>query len=1521
VHQKVRFIFLLFLCSLYSRSQNDARAVVPHVNPAIRFSENKGQWDARVLFRAQVDGGLVFVEKNCMTYNFYDRIKFRALHQGALARGEYKDFSIRGHAYRVSFLNSIEPLVQKEQQCAGYENYYKGSDREKWKSNVMSYDRIWLKNLYHKIDYELVTSANGFKYNFYVKPGGDVKDIKMRYEGVNDVKIVDGRLIVTSEVNQVVEQKPYAYQLINGAVEPVTCVYKFKNKTLWFDFPQGYNKAYELVIDPVLVFAAQIGSVADNFGMTATFDNNGNLYSGGTVFDNGYPVTTGAYSNTFSSTPGYGSTDVFITKYNSAGNALLFSTYIGGSGTEIVSSLIVDKNNNLCLYGATGSADFPITSGAAFATFGGGTGIGFINNGSVFFNGTDIFITKFNASGSVLLGSTFYGGNGNDGMNYLAGTTSIIWPGSSNAVNTSGYDSLMMNYGDQYRGEIQLDSLDNIYVASSTRSSTLPIVGGFDNSLGGAQDALILKFNANLTSLLYSSYIGGSQQECGNALFVTPLLEVYVTGGTTSSNFPNTSGGHSSVYNGGKSDGFLAKISANGSALLQSTYIGTSQYDNSFFVQCDVQGRPYVYGQSLGNMPVIASPSLPIYSNSNTHQFISRYNAALTQMNMSTVFGNKTAFYDIIPSAFAIDECNGNIYLSGWGGGLVTNTVALSSMPLMNPTQSVTTGYDFYLMALSPNATSLLYGSYFGGSSSQEHVDGGTSRFDRRGIIYQSVCAGCGGNQDFPVTSGAWPCPGSPTCALRNLSGNCNNGVFKINFLLQNAIASVATATLTGCVPLTVTLSNVSPGTSYTWNLGSGNTTSTIPSPVVTFSTAGTHTISLLVMDTTRCIKRDSTILTFTVNPKPAAGFTLASTPCSNTVSTNNQSTGNFGANPYTWSQGNGNPTVSAISPTFTYNTSGTYTISLTVKDQNGCTDTKTGTLSVLAFSPAIAGNLSLCLGAGGTITASGGTNYTWTPSTFLSSSVVASPVVNPTVTTIYTVNIFDNTFGFSCSKTLTTAVTVFPLPTASFSLLSALCTNTVATSNLSSGNFGSSPYAWEFGQGGIIAQQSPTYTYTADGTFTVKLTVTDLHGCKAVKTSTVSVLNFTPGVVVSSTICNGQTRAMFAAGGNSYTWTPGGSLSNHFISNPVASPKVTTVYTVDITNNSQGYNCARSLTTQVLVNPTPTTAFSYSFHACGGGVYFYDASKGDVSSWQWSLAPAVSSTSQNPYYFYSSGGTYTVTLTTENEWGCKSSGKEVLQVPAPPAVAINSPLIICKGSSAQLFASGGIRYQWTPSVTLDFPTIADPTATPLVNTDYSVAITTPVTVNGLPCEYTLSTSITLNELSKTPVSGKASPAMVNAGEPATLSYIGDPGATVTWLPANTTTPSTGYVVTAYPDKPTTYTAVASRGACARQVEVHVDAYTEDCIDSDVFIPNTFTPNGDGVNDQLFVRGIKVESIYFAVYNRWGEMVFETKDKAKGWDGIYKNKPSDVGVFGWYLKAKCFNGIESFKKGNVTLIR
>ena len=1353
---------LLTLLFVFCGAQNNYPQVVkPNVSPSLKFTQNNGQWLDQILYKATLDGGALYVERDGLTFDFYDKKKYRDLHHGGILKSAYKDFNIQCHAYKMEFLGCNEAArVDKYQQGTDYENFYLGNDKSKWKSQVNNFHELWFRSLYPNIDYEVITAVNGIKYNFHVYPGGDSKSIQINYKGIKSIKLKEGSLLIDLEVNGVREQKPYAYQIINGKVIPVICEYQFKNKILGFNFPNGYDKNFELVIDPLLVFAAQSGSSADNFGATATFDAAGNLYAGGTVYGQGYPTTLGAYNVNFSGPTANSSsnTDVSITKYNPTGNALIYSTYIGGSQTEVISSMIVDGSDNLCIYGATGSSNFPTLSGAYDNTFNGGVFLSFIYNGTSYNNGTDIYVTKFNSSGSALLASTYIGGSGNDGVNHV-NHTSLIGNFGGGPVYEYVMDSLQYNYGDQYRGEIQVDVTNNIYIVSSSRSSNFPIVNGYDNTLGGKQDAVVIKFNPGLTQVIYSTYLGGNKNESGNSLIVNNNFEVYVTGGTCSNDFPTTTGANSTVYNGGKADGYVTHLNASGNALLHSTYIGTNDYDQSYFVQFDKYNNIFVYGQSLGNMPIVNSGTLVPFSVLGTHQFVTRFNASLSNKTLSMVFGHFLNAIDISPCAFAVDKCN-NLYLSGWGGNIISGP-AMSNMPMFLPTQSTTDGYDFYFMGLDSNFV-LKYGSYFGGVQSQEHVDGGTSRFDARGKIYQSACAGCGGHDDWPVTNGAWPnTPGN-----QNHSSNCNNGVVKLDFQLQISLSTIHTGTLSGCAPLAVTFTNASPptnsGASYVWHMGNGISFTNVPNPSSTYTAPGVYTVALVTNDNLTCNKKDSTITYVTVFPGPSISINTQYNPCSNTVALSGNAIGNLSSNPYSWNFGDGSPTT---------------------------------TLAIVS------------------------------------------------------------------------------------------------------------------------------HTYTSNGTFTLTFSATYASGCTGNKTATISLLNFTSSATGAASVCVGNSITLNAQGGTNYIWTPSVSLNSGSVASPISTPASTTIYTVSIINNSTGSNCSRTHTLQLDVRPTPTANFSYSLNPCGGGAYFTDQSKDNVTNWFWIFASGKTSTVQNPYYFYTTGGTYTISLTSSNAYGCKDRKEIQLQIDEPPTVSAHNDVQICRGDKVQLSASGGVSYDWSPKTGLTAYDIANPIATPLSTTAYSVIITTTGSVNGKTCSFLLSTDITVDVLSSTPISAYANPVTVVMGNSTNLYYVGEPGASISWLPPNLVTPTNAYTVTSKPIKSTTYTVIARRGACVENLQVVVDAYTDGCIDKDTFIPNTFTPNGDGENDVLFVRGLKVTELYFAVYNRWGEMVFETNDIHKGWDGRYKGKSAESGVFGWYLKAKCFNGQESFRKGNVTLVR
>lgn len=822
------FLFCNYFCFAHTKNNHGERHY--------KFIENKGQWALSVSHQAKINGGVLFLEKDRFTFHLQDNSVINRAHWGEKipANENY----VRGHAYQLIFENSNTKKIIHTGKSSEYYNYFIGNVKEKWASTCYAYSEVVYDNIYAGINLKITTENENLKYTYYLKPQANAALIKQKYEGTEGLELKNGNLIIKTSVNQITEQKPVAWQIIKGKKVFVACDFKLINNEVTYNFPNGYNTQHELVIDPVLIFGSYTGSTADNFGMTATYDNQGHLYTGGITFNIGYPTTLGAYQ-TFAYANGstYGVTDVTISKFSPTGNSLIYSTYIGGGngigGTETVHSLIVNDNNELYFFGVTSSPDYPTTVNAYDQTFNGGSFIGFVNNGTYFNNGTDLYVSRFDATGTNLLSSTFIGGSANDGvnhnLNFLSGGN---W--------TSNADSLQFNYGDQFRGEIMLDNLGNVYIASTTRSADFPTVNALQNSFGGMQDAIAFKMDANLSNLIWSTYIGGNNKDAAYSIKVDDNYNAYVGGGTISADFPTTPGSLNTSFQGGKADGFICKIAANGNILLNSSFIGTSVYDQVFFVELDRFGDVYVLGQTMGNSgyPVINVN----YSNNNGSQFITKLNNNLTAIIYSTRFGNGNVQPNISPSAFLVDVC-GNVYVSGWGANILQST-PLNNMPVtanaFQPNSG--DGFNFYLIVFERNIQSLLYATYFGGNQSREHVDGGTSRFDKNGIVYQSVCAGCGGHSDFPTTPGAW--------SNTNNSTNCNNGVFKFDFEISPQ-ADFTTDLLAGCAPLTIQFTNTgTAGNYFMWDFGNGDTTTQIVNPVYTFTDTGTYVVYLIVEDT-----------------------------------------------------------------------------------------------------------------------------------------------------------------------------------------------------------------------------------------------------------------------------------------------------------------------------------------------------------------------------------------------------------------------------------------------------------------------------------------------------------------------------------------------------------------------------------------------------------------------------------------------------------------------------------------------
>jgi len=741
------------------------------------FIENKGQFPDNVLFNAKLNCGEFFIEKDgsfnikVLSPNQLEAIlghkHQEEIHKHCHPKREIPKNFIKGHTFKVKFIKANFSKDFSSKLAGNFKiNHFHGQCYDQWVSNLNPYSEIILKNVYPKIDLKVYIKNNSVKYEFILHESAETENIKIQYLGLEEINFTPARLTLKTSVGNITDENPKSYYLSNPSKNIETKFQKINSNT--FTLKTKVEKVTEcFVIDPQLNFSSFTGAMKDNWGYTATYDEDGHAYAGGVSFNGGYPTTLGSFQSAY----GGGTIDMAISKFSPDGSKLIYSTYIGGSGLEAPHSMVVNSKNELIIYGITGSTNYPVTTNAYDRTFNGGTSSDTVSNVFIFNRGTDIAITKLSPDGNTILGSTYYGGSGNDALN--------------DPDNSSG---LSRNYADDYRGEVTTDNQNSIFISSVTSSNNLPTPNGFQTTYGGGnQDGCVAKFNQDLSAIIWGSYFGGNRADACYSSKQNSRGETYITGGSNSTNL--TLNGRSNKNNGGI-DGFIARISANGSNMINGTFIGTSSYDQSYFVEIDFEDKIYCFGQSLGNMPTTEG----VYKNENSKQFLQKYSEDLFTLESATVIGSGDGRINIVPGAFMVSNCK-EVYLSGWGGVINGDPAGTKDMPISKDAyQKKTDGSDFYFMLLGPDFSYLKYGSYFGGSTLGEHVDGGTSRFDKNGTIYQAVCAGCGSSSAFPTT---------PTAHSRtNNSNNCNLAIVKMdisktprNSLVKDTICEEETPT------------------------------------------------------------------------------------------------------------------------------------------------------------------------------------------------------------------------------------------------------------------------------------------------------------------------------------------------------------------------------------------------------------------------------------------------------------------------------------------------------------------------------------------------------------------------------------------------------------------------------------------------------------------------------------------------------------------------------------------------------
>lgn len=602
----------------------------------------------------------------------------------------------------------LEPLTQRS-------NYLIGRDQSKWITDIPNFRRVRFANVYPGIDVVYYGHGNELEHDFVVAPGADPASIRMTFSGADSITAAsDGSLELHTPGGSITWKKPELYQASTGGPRRIDGRYRIENGNS-VRFETGvYDTKRPLVIDPAIAYATYFGGGSSESAARVAVDAAGNSYITGGTADASFQLSSGV----FSSSPGNAyAGDAILVKFAADGKSVVYTTHIGGTDTDLGLGIAVDSSSNVYLTGVTLSTDFPVTGNA------------FQKNPV---NGSDpanCFVTKLNASGNALVYSTLLGG--------------------SSAEMCTG---------------IGVDSGGNAYVTGGTASKNFPTVNAFQSAQAVSTDlftldAFVSKISADGSRLIYSTYVGGSKNDAAAAIAVDSNGNAYITGGTTSSDFPVTGGSFQTRFSGAggqrigffaMGDAFVMKLDPSGRQVY-STYLGGSRDDAGLGIAIDAAGNAYIGGSTLSS----DFPLKGAFQTSNKGPggennfiagdgFVAKLNPQGTALLYSSYLGGSK---DDRVAGIAVDA-NGNAFVTG-------NTLS-TDFPVTSDARQASFGGqaldsfrtgDAFFAQISP-AGALAYSTYIGGSGSEWGVG---VAVDSQGAV---TVSGGTNSFNFPTTSG-----------------------------------------------------------------------------------------------------------------------------------------------------------------------------------------------------------------------------------------------------------------------------------------------------------------------------------------------------------------------------------------------------------------------------------------------------------------------------------------------------------------------------------------------------------------------------------------------------------------------------------------------------------------------------------------------------------------------------------------------------------------------------------------------
>lgn len=699
---KKYMIHLIVLILFYANIQAHEAYEILDRNDRCFFIENKGQWPEEVKYLSKIGGINAWITDFGVVYDYYKIIRekkqddpfdgFKMHHHPA----DYDNARIKGHVVRAVLdgVNTKAKVIGKGKH-EGYYNYFIGNDPDKWASEVGLFNEVEIQGIYDGIDIRYYYENGLVRYDYKVSAGADLSKIKFHLEGADGFDLNDeGELLIRTSLGEVQHGMLFAYQMDRGMEQEVECRFELRGEGGIGIKALEYDSNKELIIDP-LVYSTFIGGADDESGCAIAIDNIGNVYISGNTLSYNYPTTIGAYDQFYNYY-----VDVFISKLNAVGDALIYSTFIGGYDHDAARAMSIDHSNNVYITGYTISDEYPVTSWIG-------------NDYYPTLHGSHVFVTKLSESGTELIYSTIISGVNHDSGN-----------------------------------DIVLDNNRNAYITGVTTSSDYPTTEeAYDrqfNSYGGSYsgDVFITKLNASGSALVYSTFIGGIYDDSGNAIALDQNGNVYVTGYTYSRDYPTTSGAYDLNYNldYNFSDVFVTKLNADGSALVYSTFIGGMKSEYTYAIELDAYTNAYIVGETGSTDYPTISGAFDRSLDGKSDAFITKLNASGTGLVYSGFLGGSNSEAG---NSILVDS-GGNALIAGYTG---SNDFSTTSGAY---DRSYNGRGDVFITKFNAEGTELLYSSFIGGSNSDY---GHVMTLDENENVY---ITGMTYSNDYPITNWAY---------------------------------------------------------------------------------------------------------------------------------------------------------------------------------------------------------------------------------------------------------------------------------------------------------------------------------------------------------------------------------------------------------------------------------------------------------------------------------------------------------------------------------------------------------------------------------------------------------------------------------------------------------------------------------------------------------------------------------------------------------------------------------------------